>query len=237
MLRNLLYVWLFPVLVWAQTPADHQLRQVPWLTDSVETPTRPVPIIRQLTKGGLNLPLLQQSSVNPSWLTVGINVTREHKLNRALALVGGLETNFSFASGARLYSLEVPVGLRYYFSLGQRMKKRADRHSFFSHYVALQTHNVLFANLRYDNESGRYSRMPYYDRGKFSNQVTNVGNYEEAFNLLEYAYFQIGSQVKLGLSNYLDINVALPISLLTKTEYTLITPALVTLKYGIAWQK
>ena len=237
MLRNLLFLSLFPGLVWAQTLTDQQLKQTFSIDDSVGTPTKPVPFIRQLTKGGLNLPLLQQSSVTPSWLTIGVNLTREYKLNRALALVGGIETNFSFSSGARLYSLEVPVGLRYYFSLGQRMKKRADRHSFFSHYVAFQTHNVLFANLRYDNESGRYHMMSNYYRGKFLNRVTNVGNYEEAFNMLEYAYFQIGSQIKLGRSNYLDVNVALPISLLTKTEYTLITPALLTLKYGIAWQK
>ncbi|WP_461127335.1 hypothetical protein [Spirosoma aerophilum] len=190
----------------------------------------------QLIKTGIGLPLFRQSTISPIWKSVALDVTGERKLNRALSVIGGLETNFSFSREGQLYSLEMPLGLRYYFSIGKRMKSRADRHDFFSPYIAFQTHNVLFTSLSYDSPKTNIER---YDRGQFLDHRTNVGRLDEAFNMLQYAYFQAGSQFKLPKNRYVDVNFIIPVSKLiyNKTELTLATPAVVNLKYGLFWQR
>lgn len=202
--------------------------------DSAQLQYVPVPNIKQLIKSGIGVPLFRQSSVSPSWKTVGFNVTIEQKLITGLSFVGSLDANYGFSRYAQLYNLELPLGLRYYFSLGNRMKNRSDRHSFFSHYIGVETHNVVFANLYYDTPN---PRVEHYYRGQILDHSTNVGNYSEALNFIQYAYLKVGSQFRVARHNYLDINVSLPIPNLvyTKTEYTLSTPALITIKYGVAW--
>lgn len=57
--------------------------------------------------------------------------------------------------------------------------------------------------------------------------------------MLQLAYFQIGTQLKVAKTNYLDMNVVVPVSSLvyTKSDMTLAVPAYVNIKYGLAWQK
>ncbi|GAB3046792.1 hypothetical protein GCM10027185_58380 [Spirosoma pulveris] len=63
--------------------------------------------------------------------------------------------------------------------------------------------------------------------------------YNESFNLLQHSYFQIGSQFRISKNNYLDVNAVIPIPSLIyhKTDLTLSTPAIINIKYGVAWQK
>ena len=116
------------------------------------------------------------------------------------------------------------------------MKNRANPHDFFSPYVAFQTHNVLFTSLSYDSPKPNIER---YYRAQFLDHNTNVGKLDEAFNRLQYAYFQVGSQFKLAQSRYVDVNFIIPVSQLiyNKTELTLATPAIINVKYGLFWQK
>ena len=198
----------------------------------------PVPKLEQLIKGGIGLPLFRQSTFTPYWVTFSLDATIERKIIGGFAVIGSIESNFSFSRGAQFYSLEAPIAMRYYFSIGRQMKRRSDRHSFFSHYVAIQTHNGLFANLYYDNDPRPSNDLHNYYRGQFLNKITNLGSLNEAFNLMQFAYCQIGTQLRISRSNYLDINAAIPVSFLVyhKFDYGLSTPALITIKYGIAWQ-
>ena len=169
-------------------------------------------------------------------MTLALDVTMEQKILKGLSIVGSVETAYDFSRYAQLYSLNIPLGLRYYFSAGKRMKNRADPHSFFSHYVGIETYNTIFANLYYDTPN---PSVQHYYRGQMLDHNTNVGNYSEALNLMQFAYVKIGSQFKIKRSNYLDINAVIPIPNLIyhKTEYTLSTPAVITIKYGVFWQK
>ncbi|AUD01522.1 hypothetical protein [Spirosoma pollinicola] len=206
------------------------------IPDSTQARVAPVSRARQLVKAGIGLPLFRQSSVSPPFKTLGLDVTLERKIASGLAVVVGLETQYSFSQYAQLYTVELPIGLRYYFSVGKKMKQRNDPHGFFSYYVSLQTHNALFSSLFYDTPNPNVQR---YHRGQILDHDTNVGKYDEAFNMMQHAYFQIGSQFKLSGNAYLDINAALPIRKLvyTKSDYTLATPAYINIKYGIAWPK
>ncbi|GAB3028893.1 hypothetical protein [Spirosoma pulveris] len=123
---------------------------------------------KQLIKAGVGLPLFQQSSVSPTWKTFALDITAEHKINKAVSIIGGLETQYNFSQYAQLYNLNMPLGLRYYFSLGKRMKKRDDSHSFFSYYIAVQTNNSLFSSLYYDTPNPAVER---YYRGQFLDHV------------------------------------------------------------------
>lgn len=216
------------------SPAVAQRKTYSVTQDTLSRQYVPVPTLNRLIKAGVGLPLFRQSSASPPWKTLGFNLTVEQKILHGLTVVGSVETNYGFSRYAQLYTVEVPIGLRYYFSVGKRMTKRADRHSFFSHYVGFETHNVAFANLYYDTPNPQVQR---YYRGQILDHDTNVGNYSESLNLLEYAYFRAGSQLRVARHNFLDINVAIPVSSLVynKAEYTLTTPALVTIKYGVAW--
>lgn len=57
--------------------------------------------------------------------------------------------------------------------------------------------------------------------------------------MLQLAYFQIGTQLKMAKTNYLDMNVVISVAPLVynKSEYSLAVPAYVTIKYGISWQR
>lgn len=57
--------------------------------------------------------------------------------------------------------------------------------------------------------------------------------------MLQLAYSQIGTQLKMAKTNYLDMNVVIPVAPLVynKSEYSLAVPAYVTIKYGISWQR
>ncbi|GAB3785791.1 hypothetical protein GCM10028818_48030 [Spirosoma horti] len=205
-------------------------------SDSVQYPYNPIAKAQQLIKAGVGLPLFRQSSVSPPFKTVALDVTVEHKIKNGLSLIGGLETHYCFSQYAQLYTIELPLGLRYYFSLGKRMRNRPDPHSFFSYYIALQTHNALFSSLFYDTPNPGAQR---YYRGRSLSYDTNVGKYDEAFNMMQHAYIQVGSQFRLPKSTYLDVNVVVPVAQLvyTKYELTLATPAYINIKYGVAWQK
>lgn len=189
---------------------------------------------KKLIKAGIGLPLFQQSSVSPTWKTFALDITAEHKINKAISVIGGLETQYSFSQYAQLYNLDMPLGLRYYFSLGKKMKKRDDPHNFFSYYIAVQTHNTLFSSLYYDTPNPAVQR---YYRGQFLDHTTNVGKYNEALNFIQHAYFQFGSQFRMSKNNYLDINTFIPIPSLIyhKTDLTLSTPPVINVKYGISW--
>ncbi|GAB4036179.1 hypothetical protein [Spirosoma gilvum] len=199
------------------------------------TDTHPLKPTKQLIKVGLVLPIFRQSSVAVSsiWKTLGVDVTLEQKLNQRLALNGGLEMSYSFSGYAQLYSIDLPIGFRYYFPIGKRMKNRFDPHSFFSPYVSFQTHNSLYSSLLY-NPPYKSSAHNYY-RGNLLDHPTNSGKYDESFNMVQYAYFQIGSQLKITKANYLDVNIIVPIPALTyhKTDFTLSSPSLINIRYGI----
>jgi len=236
-IRLLAICLLIPLLTWGQQRVDYLLRSANQIKDTAQS--LPVAAVKRLVKAGVGLPLFRQSSLTPTWKAIGVDITLEHKLTKWLTFSGGLETNISFGRGTQLYSLEMPIGLRYYFSLGKRMKQRVDKHNFFSPYVGLQTHNVLFANLRYNNESGTGpgQSAAYYHRGQFVSERTNVGNLNEGFNLLQHGYLVVGSQFRTSVTNYLDVNVVVPAAFLIyhKTDYTLSTPSILTVKYGIFW--
>lgn len=204
--------------------------------DSIQQLYFPVTKARQLIKAGIGLPLFRQSSVSPPFKTVALDVIMERKIKRGFSVVGGLETHYCFGQYAQLYTIELPLGLRYYFSLGKRMRSRPDPHGFFSYYIALQTHNALFSSLFYNTLNPSVQR---YYRGRTLAYDTNVGKYDEAFNMMQHAYLQVGSQFRLPRSTYLDVNVVVPLNQLvyTKNELTLAVPAYVNIKYGIAWQK
>ena len=204
--------------------------------DSIPQSHIPVTKARQLIKAGIGLPLFRQSSVSPPFKTVALDATIERKLINGLSVVGGLETQYCFSQYAQLYTIELPLGLRYYFSLGKRMSNRPDPHGFFSYYIAIQTHNALFSSLFYDTPNPGVQR---YYRGRSLAYDTNGGKYDEAFNMMQHAYVQVGSQFRLHKGTYLDVNVVVPVNQLvyTKSELTLATPAYINIKYGIAWQK
>ncbi|QIP15357.1 hypothetical protein G8759_23380 [Spirosoma aureum] len=203
--------------------------------DSTSQAYKPVPDSKQLIKTGLNLPFFRQSSVSAPWKSVGVEAAIEHKIKPDISLLGALEMNYGFGNRAWLYSVDLPISVRYYFSIGRKMKKRVDPHGFFRHYVAIRAENSLFSNLLYNDNP---FTEKYY-RGQFVNYRTNVSKYNEAFNLFQYAYVQVGSQFKIKTNKYLDINAVVPITALiyNKLEYTLATPAYVTIKYGLFWQK
>ncbi|RYZ47220.1 MAG: hypothetical protein EOP49_22005 [Sphingobacteriales bacterium] len=186
--------------------------------------------MRTLLKVGGTLPLLRQSSFNGYYAAVALDVTVERKLVHGLTVVAGLENAFGLSMRSRntkLYSLEIPLGLRYYFSLTPRQKQRADRHSFFSPYVAFQTHNVLFSRVMKPSRLEPYSYLPHR-----RNNDEPVG---KRFDLLEYAYLQVGSQHQLfRKKGYLDVNLAIPVPALNynKHDYTVATPALINIKLG-----
>lgn len=186
----------------------------------------------QIIKAGIGLPIYRTSGVSPVLIDIAVDVTVEQKLNKNISLIGGLESHYLFSRYAQLYNLELPIGLRYYFSIGKKMKSRADKSSFFRHYVAFQTYNVLFADLTYDLPNPGVQR---YYRGRQLDYFTNGGKYQEGLNMLQLAYFEVGTQMKIAKTNYLDVNVVIPISRLVynKSELTLAVPAYVTIKYGL----
>jgi hypothetical protein len=208
------------------------------LTDSTGQSLTPIPTLKKLTKAGVGLPLFQQSGFVSSWITTGFDAITEHKIKGGLAVVAGAEVNLSFTKGAQLYAVNMPIGLRYYFSVGKRMKQRADRHSFFSHYVSLNSQNALISNVLYstDVSSGGVTALQYYSQNQRVTQITNTGVFTEWFNFAQFVYFRVGSQVALPKDKYLDVSVAVPFSLYRKSDYSLITPPYITIKYGLAWR-
>ena len=238
-MRLLIVFWVASLAVHGQSVQPAPNRIFDTAKGETEAYTMPTAQQKQLIKAGVGLPLLRQSTFTPYWLAVGLNAAIERKLSTGLAIVGGLESNYSFSQQLRLYSLEMPVGLRYYFSVGKRMRQRADRHSFFSHYVGFQTHNVLLANLQYANDPRPLPELRNYYRGQFLKQTVNVGVINEPFNLLQHAYFQLGSQFRVSPSSYLDVNVVVPVPWLIyhKFDNTLSTPSLINVSYGIAWPR
>ncbi|GAB3934019.1 hypothetical protein [Larkinella terrae] len=195
---------------------------------------------RTLFKVGASLPILRQSSFNGYYAAISLDATVEKKLVGGLTVLAALENTFGLALDGRtthLYSLEMPVALRYYFPLTQRQKQRVDRHSFFSPYVAFQTHNVLFSELTY-SRSISYDLAREY-KGTVNRAETNTfigkGRIGDQFNLLEYAYFQLGSQHQMFKKRgYLDINVLIPSRYLiyNKRDYALASPGIVNVKLG-----
>lgn len=119
-------------------------------TDTIQLTYTPAYKNNQTIKAGIGLPLLRRSSVSPTFIGVAIDVAGERTINRNVSVVGGLESHYLFSRYAQLYSLELPLGLRYYFSVGKKMKRQANAASFFRHYIAFQTHSVLFADLTYN---------------------------------------------------------------------------------------
>lgn len=193
----------------------------------------PVPISKQFIKIGLGLPILRQSSFTGYYKTVAFNVVAERKIVGGLSMLIGLENNFGFETRAKLYSLESPIDLRYYFSIGRRMKQRLDPHSFFSYYVSLHTHNVIFSRLKY-SRLGTNGEIDRYKRGELLNQQINYGLIKESLNLLGFAYFQLGVQHRIFNKSFFDINVVLPAPFLVynKWDYSISSPALVNITFG-----
>lgn len=200
--------------------------------DSVRSTYSPIHRSNRIIKAGLGLPIYRTSAVSPVFFDVAVDVTVEQKLNKNISLVGGLESHYLFSRYAQLYNLELPLGFRYYFSIGNKMKSRVERNSFFRNYIAFQTYNVLFADLTYDLPNPGVQR---YYRGQRLDHFTNGGKYQEGLNMLQLAYFELGTQLKIAKTNYLDINVVIPVSRLVynKSELTLAVPAYFTIKYGL----
>lgn len=216
-----------------------------------------LPWARTLLKAGVSLPLLRLSSFTGYYALASIDVTVEQKLSGGLALVGGLENNVGIALDGRhetFYSIEMPVALRYYFSVSRRQKQRADRHSFFSPYVAFQAQNVLLSAFRYNYQNHSLSLLEHYRRGRlqfpplstasairvitpdFRSNFRTVG---DQFLFLEYVYCQLGIQRQVFKGSYLDVNALVPIAALLYNKhyngYALNTPALVNVKLGMGW--
>lgn len=229
-------LWLFCSSAGAQTILSEPNRVFDSGKEAMDSLAPPVPNRSRLIKAGITLPLFRQSSFAPTWLTVGLQVGIEQKIKSGFALTGRLETNYSFQKDIQLYTVEMPIGVRYYFSFGKRMRQRADRHSFFSPYVAFQTHNVLFANAQYNQNRIRYDLMKYY-RGEILDHIVNEGEVNESFYFLQYGYLQVGGQLRLGTNKYLDIDATVPIAPLIhhRGNYTLSTPSLVKIRYGLFW--
>ena len=229
----MVFLWLITIKAHAQIVNKDTFTVVDNFTSQLHTS---IPPAKRLIKAGINLPLFRQSSISSIWKSVGMNISVEQKISNHAAILGALETNYGFSKQAQLYMIELPVELRYYFSIGKKMKERADPRSFFRHYVSLRTYNALFSSIYFTDRTGINRR---YYRGQFLDHITNTGKYDEAFNLLQNAYFQIGSQFQIKRNHYLDVNVVVPFSVLiyNKQELTLATPAVFTVKYGIAWSK
>lgn len=229
-----LFVFITAILSVHQVAGQHKVSSLSG--DTVQATYPHMQRASRLIKAGIGLPIYRASSVSPVFFDVAADVTMEQKIHKNISVVGGLESHYLFSRYAQLYSLELPIGLRYYFSIGKKMKKRAELNSFFRHYIALQTYNVLFADLTYELPNPSVQR---YYRGQQLDHFTNGGKYQEGFNMLQLAYLQIGTQLKMSKTNYLDMNVVIPISPLvyTKNELTLAVPAYVTIKYGISWQR
>ncbi|WP_146624510.1 hypothetical protein [Larkinella arboricola] len=197
---------------------------------------------RTLLKVGASLPILRQSSFTGYYAALTLDATVEQKVYKGLTVLGGVDITGALAMDGRatkFYSLEMPLALRYYFSLTRRQKQRTDRHSFFSPYVALQTHNVLFNRVIYSG-SGLTDLAGYY-RGRVLRPETNGGLIKnggrvgDGFTMLDYAYLQVGSQHQVfNKRGYLDINVLVPVRdlIYSKGEYTLSTPGIINVKLG-----
>lgn len=202
----------------------------------------PGPAAKTLVKVGAALPILRQSSFTGYYAALALEATVEQKLYRGLTVLGGIDNTFGRAldgRGTKFYSLDMPLAVRYYFSLTRRQKQRADRHSFFSPYVAIQTHNVIRS--RVDYEGRVMTDLANYHRGTVSYNNLPVwglptsGRVGERWNMLEYAYLQVGSQHSVFRQRaYLDVNVAVPVPglIYNKYEYTLSTPPIVNVKLG-----
>lgn len=195
-----------------------------------------IPKAKTLLKYGASIPLLRQSSFTNYYAMIGLEGIVEQKVVGGVAIVGGIETNVGFSLNGqytRYLSLEMPIALRYYFSLTRREKQRLDRHSFLSNYVALQTSNVLVSSVNYDPQSG--NDLQNYYRGQVGRAITNNGRVGDLFLLLNYAYFQIGTQRRVFKRYYIDVNGIVPIAYLiyNRTEYTLATPGLINIKIGL----
>ncbi|RRB06311.1 hypothetical protein [Larkinella rosea] len=231
----------FVQMTFAQ-PAYYQTNQT--LTDSSTFQSLPTPLPKANTflKIGSTLPLLRQSSFTGYYAMLGLEAVVEQKIVGGLTVVGGLETNFGLTldgRGAKYFSLEVPIALRYYFSLTHREKQRPDRHSFFSPYVAIQTYNVLYSNLIYSPE-GSLSDLQRYKRKKLESTITNSGSVGDQFIWLDYAVVQLGTQHRILNKYYLDINVLIPVGALaySKGDWTLAMPPLINVKFGVGyWRK
>ncbi len=234
----MLLIRLFIPLIFSATLAIGQVSPVSQneAADSVMRASAPRPAFKTLIKAGVGLPLFQKSGFVPSWFTTGFDVVAERKIKGGLAVVAGAEVNLSFTEGAQLYAIEMPIGLRYYFSVGQRMKRRADRHSFFSHYISLSSQNSLIANVLYNTDGSSVSGLQHYSRYQRVTQITNTGVFTDWLNVAQFVYFRVGSQVALPKDKYLDVSVAIPVSVYRKSDYSLITPAYITIKYGLAWR-
>ncbi|GAB3260994.1 hypothetical protein GCM10027347_25740 [Larkinella harenae] len=242
MLRSLIAFLLTITTVYGQiNPDAGNLGPVVSQRSSTDPVFRPM---RTVLKAGASIPLLRQSSFTGYYAAIALEATVEQKIYKGLAVLGGLDNTFGLAMdgrGTKFYSLEMPVALRYYFSLTRRQKQRTDRHSFFSPYVAIQTHNVLFSQVAYAGSD--LSDLERYHRGNVQPYRTPApvwpngkrGLAGDRFDLMQYAFFQLGSQHQLFKKRgHLDVNVIVPIPGLVynKHDYTLSTPAIVNVKMG-----
>jgi|GEM_PF-3551589 len=232
MIRVLFFILIPFTLTYAQISRE---KEYTITYDSASQAIIPVPALHRLIKTGVNLPLYRESSVSVPWKSVGMDIIVEQKVTRDVSVLGGIETNYGFNRNKQLYTIELPIEVRYYFSIGKKMKKRVDPHSMFRYYLAYHTYNALFSSYYYKAPD----LAELYYRGNFVGYRTNIGKYNEAFNFLLNAYFQLGYQLKIKSGNYLDVNGVIPITALiyNKQESSLAFPAYVTIKYGLFWGK
>ncbi|WP_460953983.1 hypothetical protein [Spirosoma litoris] len=218
-------------------PAFCQVRVIDQFDSTGSIAPSPFSTKTHLLKAGVGLPLFRQSSVSPAWKVIGLDASYEKIIWSGLVVSAGLETNYGFGPGSQLFTVEMPLALKYYLPIWKKKQLASNKSIFFNPYIAFQTQNVLFANLRANAESAWGIVASTYYRGQFLKQRTNIGIINEGFNLLQFGYCTVGGQFRVSTTNYLDLNVVVPISALTfhKSEYALYMPAYVTLKYGVFW--
>lgn len=189
---------------------------------------------RQFIKVGVALPILRQNSFRGFYQTIAFNALIEQKVGR-FSFLAGLQANVGFASQSRLFQLEMPLDLRYYFPIGKRMRQCGDNCDFYRYYVGVRTQNTIYSRLKYERALGLgYFDIDRYERGQILSQAVNNGLINESFNFFEYGYLQVGGQWKLFERCFLDANAVIPVSSLTynKWDYTLSSPAFATITFG-----
>ena len=207
--------------------------------DSLSVGNEPVGYFQRniLTKFGLSLPLLRQSSFNGTYITLAVDATLEHRLGRKFSLLLGAENNYGYAldgHATKLYSLEVPLAVRFYYAANRRIRLHKSRNQFSSPYISFQTQNTLYSRLWYDPIQNSLGFPPDHSPNYFYADSGTQGMLGQRFDLLQYVYFQWGFQKRIGKENYVDFNVLIPLPNTAKHEYTLATPAWINLRFGIA---
>ena len=152
---------------------------------------------KTLVKLGVISPLPSYFGGIGAYGSVGLFAGVERKLLPSLSVQAAVTNRYSYYGKlVYVYSLELPLESRFYYSINRRIRKRKSANNFSNNYLGVSLSNVLFAKAQYN---GYDPVTETYSREKRS--IRASGAFGQA------VVVKWGCQRRIGLRGHVDFSV------------------------------